>query len=109
MSIGKMKDRVTAKNKIKVDNGRGGWTYDEQTIGTYWAEVAPLSARNIIQYRQADKNTNTLIKMRYDSKITVDTVFYARGNRYDLEELIEENDYLIMMAVGEKIGEQSSI
>jgi hypothetical protein len=47
--------------------------------------------------------------MRYDSKITVDTVFYARGNRYDLEELIEENDYLIMMAVGEKIGEQSSI
>lgn len=34
--IGKMKDRITAVTMKKVPNGRGGWTIEELTIGTFW-------------------------------------------------------------------------
>jgi len=105
MSIGTMKDRVTSKLAKKLDNGRGGWTIEEVPQGTFWAEVKSLSARNIIQYRQADKNTNTLIRMRANDYVTHDSYLFARGNKYLIEEIIEEDDFFIIMAVGERIGE----
>ena len=107
MSIGKMKDRVTAKLEKRIDNGRGGWIIEEVEQGTYWAEIIPLKARNIVQYRQADKNTNTLIKMRANDVITIDSVLYGRGHLYRIEEILEEDDFLTIMTVGEKIGQPS--
>lgn len=103
--IGQMKDRVTAKTLQKVTNGRGGWTLQEVLIGTFWANIESINARNIIQYRQADLNTNTRIIMRANDQITKECVFYARGCKYNLEEIIEKNGFYTIMAVGEKIGE----
>lgn len=103
--IGKMKDRITAMTLKKVPNGRGGWTIEELSIGTFWGQIEDLNARNIIQYRQADLNTNTRIRMRANDQITKECVFYARGYKYKLEEIIEKNGFYTIMAVGEKIGQ----
>lgn len=102
--IGEMKHRVTAMTKKKVPSGRGGWTIEEIEIGTFWAKIEDLTARNIIQYRQADLNTNTRIIMRANDQITKECVFYAKGYRYNLEEVIEKDGFFTIMAVGEKIN-----
>jgi len=104
--IGSMKDRIRVDSEIKTDNGRGGWTYTYTTLGTWWGKITELSARNIIQYRQADMNVDTEIVMRANTKISRDCVLFARGNKYNIEEVTEKtNGFYVIMAVGEKIAE----
>ena len=103
--IGKMKDRITAKTIKRNPNGRGGWTLQEVDIGTFWGEILQMSERNIIQYRQADLNTNVKIRMRANVLITKETSLYARGNKYAIDEVLEKDGFYIIMAVGEKINE----
>lgn len=105
--IGQMKDRINVKFNKKEDNGRGGWTLTELDMGTFWGEIRPASARNIIQYRQADMNTNTTIIMRANANINKFCTLYARGSKYTIEEIIPEGQYLKITAVGEEINEQS--
>jgi SPP1 family predicted phage head-tail adaptor len=104
--IGKMKDRVTAKKLQKISNGRGGWTHQEIDIGEFWAEIEALSARNIVQYRQGDLNTNTQIIMRSNDQINRECIFYARGQVYRIEEVLEDKGFLTILAVGENIGRE---
>jgi SPP1 family predicted phage head-tail adaptor len=104
--IGQMKDRLNAKTLAKVSNGRGGWTHEEIDIGTVWARVRDLGARNIVQFRQADMNTNTEIVIRANDKITRETVFYGLGNRYEVEDIVESNGYYTISAVGETLGKE---
>lgn len=105
MSIGKMRDRISVVMEQKVDNGRGGWTLNEIPQGSWWGEITELSARNIIQYRQADMNVNTEIKMRANDKINRHCTLYSRGNKYIIEEIIPKNGFYIIMAVGERNAE----
>ena len=101
--IGSMKDRINAKILKKNSNGRGGWNLEEIELGTFWGNIEPLSARNIVQYRQGDLNTNTKITMRANAQITKESVFYARGQKFLIESILEKNGFYEIMAVGEKI------
>lgn len=103
--IGKMKDRVTIKLEQKSDNGRGGWLIQEIDRGTFWARIEPLREANIIQYRQADKQTNSKIIMRSNGVVDINCVIYSRGNFYRIEEIIEKDGFLTLLTVGEKIGQ----
>lgn len=105
MTIGAMKDRLTVKTMQRIDNGRGGWTTKEIDLGTYWGEIVPLSTRQMIQFRQADQEINTTIKMRANDMITINSVFYARGNKYTIEDIVEVDGFLNIAAVGEKLGQ----
>lgn len=106
VDIGYFKDRVNVKFVQNVDNGRGGWTELENDVGTYWAYLVPMSAKNIVQYRQADMNVNTQFVMRYNSVINTHCVFYARGEKYLIESIIPDRQqrFMTILAVGEKIG-----
>jgi SPP1 family predicted phage head-tail adaptor len=103
--IGQMRDRVTIKLEQKSDNGRGGWLIQEVDMGTYWAKIEDLREANIIQYRQADKQTNTRITMRANDVINNNCVIYARGNYYRIEEIIEKDGFITLLTVGEKIAQ----
>lgn len=105
--IGKMRDRVTIKLEQRTDNGRGGWLVQEVNMGSYWARIEPLREANIIQYRQADKQTNARIIMRANDVVTMDCVIYARGNFYRIDEIIEKDGFITLLTVGEKIGQLS--
>ena len=106
VDIGYFKDRVNVKFAQNVSNDRGGWTQTENDVGTYWAYLEPMSAKNIVQYRQADMNVNTKFTMRYNSAINTHCVFYARGEKYLIESIIPDRQqrYMTILAVGEKIG-----
>lgn len=103
-NIGYFRDRVDVKRATRVDNGRGGWTDTEDEIGSYWAYCQPLSARNIVQYRQADMNVDTQFTMRFNTAIDNHCVFYCRGQRFIVESIIpdRQNRYLYVLAIGEK-------
>lgn len=103
--IGQMKDRITIKLEQKSDNGRGGWLIQEVDMGTFWARIEPLREANIIQYRQADKQTNSKIIMRSNDVININCVIYARGNFYRIEEIIEKDGFITLLTVGEEIGQ----
>ena len=103
--IGKMKDRITVKMEQKADNERGGWIVQEKELGTFWGHIEPLREANIVQYRQADKQTNTRIKMRSNDAITVECLLYARGHIYRIDEVIDKDGFLTLLTVGERIGQ----
>jgi SPP1 family predicted phage head-tail adaptor len=102
--IGYFRDRVQVNKVTRVDNGRGGWLETETELGTYWAYLEPLSAKNIIQYRQADMNVTTRFTMRMNTAIDTKCVFYARGDRYLITSVIPDRQerFLTILATGEK-------
>jgi SPP1 family predicted phage head-tail adaptor len=104
--IGAMRDRINVDFVQKVSNGRGGWTFTLIDQGIFWGEIMDESARNQIQYRQADMNTNTTIIMRANDKINRHCVLYARGFKYTIEEIIvdERAQYMTIKAVGERMN-----
>jgi len=77
----------------------------EIIIGTFWVQIESLRDSKIVQYRQANLNSNTRITMRLDTRITRNCILFARGYRYEIEEIIEDGNFLKILAVGEKIGE----
>ena len=105
MTIGAMKDRLSVKTEKRTDNGRGGWTIDEVDLGIYWGEIIPMSTRERLQFRQADKEINTTIRMRANDMITINSVFYARGNKYTIDDIVEIDGFLNIAAVGERLGQ----
>ena len=105
MTIGAMKDRLSVKTIQRIDNGRGGWTDKEIDLGVYWGEIIPMSTRERLQFRQADKEVNTTIRMRANDMITINSVFYARGNKYTIDDIVEIDGFLNIAAVGERLGQ----
>jgi SPP1 family predicted phage head-tail adaptor len=103
--IGSMKDRIRVVHINKVSNGRGGFKRSEVEIGTFWGAIEEASGRNIVEYRQAEMKTNTRITVRKDTRITRQCELYSRGMKYEIEEILDEGDYLNILAVGERIGE----
>lgn len=103
--IGSMKDRIRVVHVNKIDNGRGGFRRSEIEIGTFWGSIEEQSARNIIEYRQAEMRTNCRIRVRKDSRITRQCELYAKGLKYEIEEILDEGAFLNILAVGERIGE----
>ena len=103
--IGQMKDRIRVVHVNKIDNGRGGFRRNEVEIGTFWGAIEETSGRNLVEYRQAEMRTNTRIRVRKDSRITRQCELYSRGQKYEIEEIIDEGAYLNILAVGEHIGE----
>jgi SPP1 family predicted phage head-tail adaptor len=103
-NIGYFRDRVDVKKVVRVENGRGGWTDREDDIGTFWAYAQPLSARNIVQYRQADMNVNTQFTLRMNTAIDTSCVFYCRGQRFIIESVLpdRQNRFLYVLGNGEK-------
>jgi head-tail adaptor len=102
--IGRMKDRVRVVHINKTDNGRGGFKRTEVEIGTFWGAIEDLSQTNIVEHRQAEMKTNARIRMRVDTRITRQCVLYSRGLKYEIDEILEENGFLIILVVGERIN-----
>lgn len=104
-NIGYFRDRIDVKRITQVDNGRGGWTQREDDVGSFWAQIMPVSAYNIIQYRQADMNVNTTFYLRFNDQIDNHCCIYANGMRYIVDSVIpdRQNRFLTILAIGEWI------
>ena len=56
--------RVTVQQNVETDNDRGGLTETWENVGTYWAEIKPLFAKQVFEYRSLNVHATHQIKVR---------------------------------------------
>lgn len=86
--IGQMKDQIIIQKAVRISNGRGGWTTQTETLGTFWAVVLPIRAGEISHFRQLDENINSQIFIRYDERVDTDCLIEYRGKTLKVVEVI---------------------
>lgn len=64
--IGELNRRVIIQKRRTIDNGRGGFTFEYDTVGNTWAAIMPMNQIEINRYREADIETNARIIVRYN-------------------------------------------
>lgn len=64
--IGELNKRITLMRREATENGRGGFTFNYDKVGSFWAAVMPLSQTEINRYKEASIETNARIIMRYN-------------------------------------------
>ena len=105
--IGLLKNRVIVKKEIKQANGRGGFTINELEIGERWAAILPMTAREIAQYMQLDRQLDTRLIMRRDPEIDTACVIYYKDRRYQVDQALDRLDhsgFMDLITRGEKIN-----
>jgi SPP1 family predicted phage head-tail adaptor len=104
--IGELNKRITLYRREAVDNGRGGFTYDFDKVGSYWAAVMPMDQTEISKYREVSVQTNARIVMRYNPDEfkrpkAGDRVMMA-FNTFDIVGVVDSlnnGDYIELLAV----------
>ena len=105
--IGLLKYRVQVKKEIKTPNGRGGFSVSEVEIGDRWAAMLPMTAREVAQYMQLDRQLDTRFIMRRDPEITTASVIYYKDRRYKVDQALDRLDhsgFMDLITRGEKIN-----
>lgn len=100
--------RGQLKKEMSTSNGRGGKTISEQDLGAIWFALYPISTREAMRYRAQQSNANARILMRFRDDVDNQTALVYNGWRYSFEELTDaaaDNDYLEILAVGERIND----
>ena len=64
LDAGILNKRITIQQNVETDNGRGGFTESWEDVGTYWAEIKPLFAKQIFEYRSLNVHATHQIKVR---------------------------------------------
>ena len=67
--IGLLRHRVEFKKEVKVSDGQGGWKQSWQSLGTFWAGIYPMTAREISIYKSILPEVDTKIIARYNSSL----------------------------------------
>lgn len=86
-SAGEMRERLTITGVVKIDNGRGGWTTQKQTIGTFWAYIEQQSAKEVIRYNSEDTRVKSQIVTRYHPAIKPGVEYEGRtrdGRKFEM-------------------------
>lgn len=65
MIIGALRNRISIQSKTKTADGIGGFTTSWTTVSTVWANVKPMSAREINIADRIAPNTSHVITIRH--------------------------------------------
>lgn len=68
---GKLRTRVEVQNRTTARDGYGDALETWGTAATVWAEVVPLSGRELWAAQQAQADVTTRVRIRYRSDVTV--------------------------------------
>ena len=91
--IGKLNKRVTVKKEEKIANGRGGFSTNEIEVGVRWAAILPMSSRELGQFMQKEKESDTRIVMRSDPELDSSCVIYYQNNKFYIDQFIDRLDH----------------
>lgn len=90
LDAGVLNKRITLQEHTETPDGEGGFTESWSDVGTYWANVKPLSARQVFQYRSSNVIATHVIKVRAQVPVEEDNrILY--GSRV-FEVLTSENE-----------------
>lgn len=97
MTIGDLRQRILFQEEVKTDDDAHGHTQSWKDIAKVWANVRPLSGREIFYARQLKNTTTHLITVRYRDDITVEMriIFETRIMKIDSLINLEEKEKMI--------------
>lgn len=102
MDPGKLKHRVEIQSyaeTVNPDTGYRSRTWSK--VAKVWAEVAPLSGRELIAAGAQQSELSTRVTIRYRSDITTGMRLVHRGQHLDIKAILPDPDtgleYLTLM------------
>jgi len=115
LAAGKLRHRVVLQELQEVSDSSGNYQNDQGepntewvTLGTYWAAINPLSAREFIAAQSEQSKISARIVMRFNPVIDATMRLYhaAKGQYYNIEGVIADQDSgveYITLAVSEGV------
>lgn len=70
LRAGDLRHRIRIEHQVQIQNSYGETAVEWETVGTFWAQIRPLSARDQYAAQEVQPNLSALIVMRYTSGIT---------------------------------------
>ena len=94
MRAGRLNRKVTVQSLAATQSTVTGEMHDAwATVGSVWAEVAPLSGREAFIASQVRADVDTLITIRYATFAVVPTMRIVKGTTYyDIQSALDPLD-----------------
>lgn len=70
MNAGALAHRVTIQQDTPTSDGQGGRTVTTSTLARVWAEVVPLSGRELLQAQAIGSQVSYRVRVRFREDIT---------------------------------------
>lgn len=102
MKTKKLRHKVLIQRKEKSRSPTGAIIYDWIDVTSAWAEVEPLSAKELFLAQAAQSETTAKITVRYNKNINIDATMRIlyREKIYNISGVISDNasglDYLTL-------------
>jgi len=71
MRIGELRKQITIQAETPTPDGAGGYALGWMNIATVWANIEPLSGREIFTAQHLEGHVTHRVTMRYRSDITI--------------------------------------
>ena len=91
-SVGAMRHRVQIVNKIRTDDGYGGFTETTTTIATVWADVRQLSSGEVFRRQHLDDSATHSIRIRYRTDVTTEQQIIYAGRTFAIRATKDEDE-----------------
>jgi len=87
--IGQLKHRIKIRNKIRVSDGRGGYTIpvkvsDWPIVAEVWAAISPMDGKEIQKYQAIYPEVNTKILIRYNADLDAEYIIEHKSKIYEI-------------------------
>lgn len=89
MKSGKLDRRITIQNRIETQNSFGEAVISYGTFATVWAEVLPLSGRELFTAAQTFPEAQLKVRIRYLAGVTEKHRILHDGVSYDILHIAE--------------------
>lgn len=92
MEAGKLRHRVTIKQKSVTRDSFGGEVITWTAVATVWAAVEPLTGREWLEGRQVAAEVSTRIRVRYRSGVLPEMQATYGSHTYDILAVIQPEE-----------------
>lgn len=93
VKAGDLRNRVAIERKTTaVSNAFGERTNGWETLANVWAEITPVSARELERAKSFGENISHIAKVRYSGEITVDMRLNHRDRYLMINGIINEDE-----------------
>ncbi|HIE0939541.1 TPA: phage head closure protein [Serratia marcescens] len=91
MQAGKLRHRITLQKPVKVQDPETGSVENIwQDLAQLWAEVSPLSARELVSAQAMQNAVTTRITIRYRQDIEPKYRILFRGKKFNIEGILSD-------------------
>lgn len=70
IQAGRLRTRVDIQQTIRTPDRAGGFTQNWSTLTTVWAEILPLSGKEVFEQMKSQSNISHKVTIRYRAGVT---------------------------------------